>query len=97
MKYSFNYENNHYSILSDSKNNTLSITINDKTNIIRVKEHYSDYVYSIKKTFLGCKSIENLISHFRECIENDFAVNAWCIEPLNKMMEIKQFEILQQK
>ena len=86
-EFSFTYNNDHYSIRSNG-NNTMTVTINDQTNTFKVKEH-KDFVYSIKKTFVGCESIDKLLDHFKDCIEKNFAVDAWCISPLNKMLHVK--------
>ena len=85
--YEFNYGNDHYSI-KDNENKTISIEKNGIVKTYRVKEYYSDFTYAIRKTFVGCNTISDLIIHFKECIENDFAVEAWCIDPINKILEI---------
>ena len=75
--YEFNYGNDHYSI-KGNENKTISI---EKNGIV------SDFTYAIRKTFVGCNTINNLINHFKECIENDFAVKVWCIDPINQILE----------
>lgn len=84
--YEFNYGNDHYSI-KDNENKTISIEKNGFVKTYRVKENYG-FTYAIRKTFIGCENINNLINHFKECIENDFAVKVWCIDPINKILEI---------
>lgn len=84
--YEFNYGNDHYSI-KGNENKTISIEKNGFVKTYKVKENYG-FTYAIKKTFIGCENINNLIKHFKECIENDFAVKVWCIDPINKILEI---------
>lgn len=84
--YEFNYGNDHYSI-KDNENKTISIEKNGFVKTYKVKENYG-FTYAIRKTFIGCENINNLINHFKECIENDFAVKVWCIDPINKILEI---------
>lgn len=84
--YEFNYGNDHYSI-KDNENKTISIEKNRFVKTYKVKENYG-FTYAIRKTFIGCENINNLINHFKECIENDFAVKVWCIDPINKILEI---------
>ncbi len=86
--FSFTYNNDHYSIRSNG-NNTMTVTINNQTNTFKVKEFYKDSVYSIKKTFVGCNSIDDLLNHFKWCIEENFGVDVWCIKPLRAMLHIK--------
>lgn len=84
--FEFNYGNDHYSI-KDNENKTISIEKNGIVKTYKVKEYYG-FTYAIRKTFIGCENINDLINHFKECIENDFAVEAWCIDPINKILEI---------
>lgn len=83
--YEFNYGNDHYSI-KGNENKTISIEKNGFVKTYKVKENYG-FTYAIKKTFIGCENINNLINHFKECIENDFAVKVWCIDPINQILE----------
>lgn len=84
--YEFNYGNDHYSI-KGNENKTISIEKNGIVKTYRVKENYG-FTYAIRKTFIGCENINDLINHFKECIENDFAVKVWCIDPINRLLEI---------
>ena len=63
-----------------------SIEKNGIVKTYKVKENYG-FTYAIRKTFIGCENINNLINHFKECIENDFAVKVWCIDPINQILE----------
>lgn len=83
--YEFNYGNDRYSI-KGNENKTISIEKNGIVKTYKVKENYG-FTYAIRKTFIGCENINNLINHFKECIENDFAVEAWCIDPINQILE----------
>ncbi len=87
--FSFTYRNINYSITSNG-NNTLTVSVGNQINTFKVKEHYQDYTYAIRKTFVGCQSIENLLQHFKNCVEENFCVDCWCINPLNAMLKIKQ-------
>ena len=84
--YEFNYGNDHYSI-KGNENKTISIEKNGIVKTYRVKENYG-FTYAIRKTFICCENINDLINHFKECIENDFAVKVWCIDPINRLLEI---------
>ena len=84
--FEFNYGNDHYSI-KDNENKTISIEKNGIVKTYKVKEYYG-FTYAIRKTFIGCVNINDLINHFKECIENDFAVKVWCIDPINRLLEI---------
>lgn len=83
--FEFSYGNDHYSI-KDNENKTISIEKNGIVKTYKVKEYYG-FTYAIRKTFIGCENINDLINHFKECIENDFAVKAWCINPINQILE----------
>lgn len=83
--FEFNYGNDHYSI-KDNENKTISIEKNGIVKTYKVKEYYG-FTYAIRKTFIGCENINDLINHFKECIENDFAVKVWCIDPINRLLE----------
>ena len=83
--FEFNYGNDHYSI-KDNGNKTISIEKNGIVKTCKVKEYYG-FTYAIRKTFVGCYTANDLIKHFKECIENDFAVKAWCIDPINHILE----------
>lgn len=84
--YEFNHKNDHYSI-KDNGNKTISIEKNGIVKTYKVKEYYGDFTYAIRKTFIGCENINDMINHFKECIENDFAVEVWCIDPINHILE----------
>lgn len=90
-EYTFTRKGINYSIVNN-ENGTLTVTAGYKSNTFKVKEH-KDYIYTIKKTFVGCQSIDSLLNHFKECIETNFALDAWCIAPLNRMLEVKPCKI----
>lgn len=83
---SFEYKGDMYSIKGNN-DKTITITKNDITNTYKIKEYYHDYVFSIKKTFIGCQCIENLIKHFESCVRDNFAMQCWCVNPLNAVLE----------
>lgn len=83
----FSYHFLPISMLEEPENKTISIEKNGIVKTYKVKEYYG-FTYAIRKTFIGCENINNLINHFKECIENDFAVKVWCIDPINRLLEI---------
>lgn len=86
--FSFTYNNDHYSIRSNG-NNTMTVTVNDKTNTFKVVKENCDYVYTIKKCYVGCSSTRRLMRYFKRGIDKNIAVNAWCIKPLRAMLHVK--------
>lgn len=86
--FSFTYNNDHYSIRSNG-NNTMTVTINEKTNTFKVVEGRHKYVYAIRKSYVVCSYIEGIIQHFKECVDKDFAIDVWCIKPLQAMLHVK--------
>lgn len=83
---SVNYDGHNYQV--DNKNDILIISIDGVEKSFKLKEcnrYDYDYVYQIKKTFVKCKSIKQLMDHFRDCIEENFALEVWCINPLERI------------
>ena len=66
---------------------------NDFTRYYKVvPDKNREYTYRIQKTQIkAADGIEGLYKHFQECIESDFAINAWMIEPLKRIVNtVKQ-------
>lgn len=60
----------------------LYLCVPSEYKVFKVKND-SEYVYKIQKTQIKAKNgALGIVKHFYECLENDFAVNAWVIEPL---------------
>lgn len=80
---SVNYKGHDYQV--DNNNDILIISIDGVEKSFRLREvnrYDYDYVLQIKKTIVKCKSIAGLMKHFKDCIDENFALEAWCIDPL---------------
>ena len=82
-----NYDNiqHNYEVIADYANSRLVVSIDGIPKIVKVvqKGVFYDYIYQIKKTQVNCQSLEQLIDHFKKCIDHDVASTSWCITPLN--------------
>ena len=85
---SFTYNNDHYSIRSNG-NNTMTVTINEKTNTFKIVKGNFHPIFTIEKSYVGCSSTRRLMRHFKRGIDKNIAVNVWCIEPLIAMLHVK--------
>ena len=46
-----------------------------------------EYTYRIQKTQIKAQhSANGLYKHFADCINNDFAINAWLLNPIEKIL-----------
>lgn len=47
-----------------------------------------EYTYKIQKTQIKAQGgLNGLYKHFQDCIEHDFAVIAWVINPINQILK----------
>lgn len=49
-----------------------------------------EYTYKIQKTQVkAIGGIDGLLKHFNDCIINDFAVDCWVIDPIEKIISLR--------
>lgn len=56
---------------------------------IKVVNDY-EYTYKIQKTQVKARGgIDGLLKHFNDCIINNFAVECWVIDPIEKIISLR--------
>lgn len=84
----FNYRGVGYELALDLPGQALNIAIDGVTHSIKYKEFdwlTYDYIYKINKYFVSTRNVIELFNHFKDCVDNNFAMDCWCVEPLTRM------------
>jgi len=56
---------------------------------IKVVNDY-EYIYKIQKTQVKAQGgIDGLLKHFNECIIDNFAIDCWVIDPIEKIISLR--------
>ena len=82
----FTHDSNTYNVYE--KNGLLAIRKNGGVEFLYKVQDSSTHTYKIQKTQINaCGGVSGIIDHFTRCIEKDFAVNAWVINPIETILE----------
>ena len=67
--------------------NTLMIQKDNTKHFYKVVDDF-EYTYKIQKTQIKAQGGSNgLYKHFQDCIEHDFAIVCWVINPINQIFQ----------
>lgn len=84
MKFTCN--GNTYSVYE--KEGFLAIRKNDGLEFLYKVQDSKTHAYKVQKTQINARGgVSGLLSHFTYCLENDFAVSAWVINPVESILK----------